>query len=191
MASGEKRRLVVLGTVLGVLVAVFAGKTLLSPSNDSSKTSAPNAAATNPFAPPRPASSTTTAKPRTTTTTRATTPPATFQVYATKNPFEPVIQLSPGTTTPTTGGGGGATTTTTTPSNEPPPGQIVTLLDVFRDSGGTERARVQVGSTVYTVGEGDTFADGQYRVVSLDAPCGQFLFGDSPFRLCTGEQTIK
>jgi hypothetical protein len=160
--------------------------------------SSPGATATNPFVPPRDVS-TTTVK-RVTTTTKATAPPPTFQVYATKNPFEPVIQVttptsgSTGSTSTTTaggGGGGGSTTTTTTPSNEPPPGEVVTLLDVFRDSQGAVKARVQVGSTVYTVGEGDTFADGQYRVVSLDSPCGQFLFGDAPFRLCEGEQTIK
>ena len=71
------------------------------------------------------------------------------------------------------------------------PSQTVTLIDVFRNSNGVVQARVQVGSTVYTVGEGDTFANGTYRVVSLDAPCGQFLFGDSPFQLCVGEQTLK
>ena len=51
-------------------------------------------------------------------------------------------------------------------------------------------AKVQVGSTVYTVGEGDVFAT-SYRVVSLSSPCGQFLFGDAPFQLCEGEEVIK
>jgi hypothetical protein len=37
---------------------------------------------------------------------------------------------------------------------------------------------------------GDTFAT-SYKVVSLNEPCGQFLFGDSPFQLCEGEETIK
>ncbi len=195
MPSGEKRRLVVLGAILGLLVAVFAAKTLIG--GGSTKSSSPSgfgAAATDPFSPPSGASVTTAPHGSTTPkTTSATAPPPTFQVYATKNPFEPVVEVGTGTTTtaPGGGGGGGATTTTTSPSNEPPPGQLVTLLDVFRDSGGAVKAKVQVGSTVYTVAEGDTFADGQYRVVSLDSPCGQFLFGDSPFRLCEGEQTIK
>ena len=95
----------------------------------------------------------------------------------------------PTTTTP--GTSGSTTTTTITPSNNPVPSQTVTLIDVFRDSNGVVQARVQVGSTVYTVTEGDTFANDTYRVVSLDAPCGQFLFGDSPFTLCVGEQTLK
>ena len=52
-------------------------------------------------------------------------------------------------------------------------------------------ARVQVGSTVYTVAAGQTFAT-SYKVVSpRPAPCGQFLYGDSPFSLCEGEQVIK
>lgn len=195
MPSGEKRRLVILGAVLGLLVAVFAAKTLLGSDSGSKSTGSGNGApaATDPFTPPTGGPTTTAAHA---STTAATAPPPTFQVYATKNPFEPVIELSTGsstTTAPGTGGTGGTGTTTTTasPSNEPPPGQVVTLLDVFRDSSGIEKAKVQVGSTVYTVAEGETFADGQYRVVSLDAPCGQFLFGDSPFRLCEGEQTIK
>jgi hypothetical protein len=190
MPSGEKRRLVILGAVLGLLVAAFAAKTFLL-SDSSSKPSASSSfapGASDPFSPPSGVSSTTAAHA---TTTAATAPPPTFQVYATKNPFEPVISLSTGETTTTPPGGTGETTTTASPSNEPPPGQVVTLLDVFTDTNGATKAKVQVGSTVYTVGEGDTFADGQYRVVSLDSPCGQFLFGDSPFRLCEGEQTIK
>jgi hypothetical protein len=49
-----------------------------------------------------------------------------------------------------------------------------------------------VGSTVYTVTEGQTFAT-SYQVVSLDVAegCGEFLFGDAPFSLCVGEQVIK
>jgi hypothetical protein len=94
-------------------------------------------------------------------------------------------------TTPGTGSGGGGTTATTAPpSNEPAQGTSVALLDVFQQADGTPMAKVQVGSTVYTVGAGDGFAS-SYRVVSLNAPCGQFLFGDSPFKLCEGEEVIK
>ena len=67
----------------------------------------------------------------------------------------------------------------------------MTLIDVFRDKAGNVKAHMQVGSTVYVVGVGTTFAHGTYRVVSLDPPCGQFLYGDAPFRLCQGEQTLK
>lgn len=231
METAERRRLVVLGCILGVLLAIFAAKTFFAGGGASSGSGrTPKSGADVPIVTSKAKSASAKAKAAAakqsaakkaagarstpTTTKKATppksTPPATFQVFATRNPFEPVIQVettTPTTTTPTTsggGGGGGGTapttsggggssggTTTTVPSNEPPPGQTVTLLSVYRDARGTLRAKVQVGSTVYTVGVGTTFANGQYRVVSLDAPCGQFLFGDSPFRLCEGEQTIK
>ena len=125
-------------------------------------------------------------------------PPDEFDVFSTKNPFEPAIQVSSpdtspgsGTTTTTSGSdtGGGTTTSTAEPSFEPPVGATVALVDVY-DEAGSARARVQVGSTVYTVGVGDEFAT-SYRVVSLDDPCGQFLYGDAPFSLCEGEQVIK
>ena len=210
MPAEERKRLVVLGCVLGLLIAVFVAKTVFS-SDDTTSTKPGGSATSNPFEPRLNATSTTQigAKPPNQPTTKttiaapngATTTPSTFQVYGTKNPFEPVIQVETPTTksSPTTNGNtattsataGPGTTTTTTPSNNPAPGQTVTLIDVFRDNAGTVKAHIQVASTVYTVGEGATFADGKYRVVSLDAPCGQFLYGDSPFRLCQGEQTLK
>jgi hypothetical protein len=58
------------------------------------------------------------------------------------------------------------------------------------DQAGTTLAVVQVGSTQYTVGAGQVFAT-SYKVVSLSGTCGQFLYGDSPFSLCEGEQVIK
>ncbi len=194
MARQERRRLVVLGCVLGVLVAAFVARAVFGGDGSSSSPgSGPVAERTNPFD----------TVPGVSTTTVAPSPP-TFPVYGSKNPFEPVIQVETSSTTPTTSGGAttttpttpgggtsGTTTTTQVPSNNPPPGQTVTLIDVFRDSSGVVQARVQVGSTVYTVAAGDTFANGTYRVVSLDDPCGQFLFGDSPFKLCVGEQTLK
>ncbi len=198
MAGQERRRLVVLGSVLGLLVAVFVARAFFA-KDDSSKSLQPKTSATTvpgPFTP----------KPNGTTTSVPTPqpPPPTFPVYGSKNPFEPVIQVTPSTSTTQTTSNtattthtthttqpGGTTSTTSVPSNNPDPGQTVTLIDVFRDSNGTVQARVQVGSTVYTVGEGDTFAGGTYRVVSLDAPCGQFLFGDARFSLCEGEQTLK
>jgi hypothetical protein len=82
------------------------------------------------------------------------------------------------------------TPTTQAPSFNPGAGESIAVLDVSNDVSGTPQARVRVGSTVYTVGVGDTFAT-SYKVVSLAEPCGRFLFGDSPFQLCEGEETIK
>lgn len=198
MIERDRRRLVVLGVLLGALVAALVGKTLFGGSGEAPIARVGSGSTADPFTP-------STAAPG------ATVPPTTptFHVFGTKNPFEPVIQLD---TTPTTGSGSGATTTipttttgptpdttpitgpddgTTPTTTAPPPGQPVTLVDVFRNASGTVRAHLKVGSTVYTVSEGDTFAGGRYRVVSLTPPCGQFLYGDAPFRLCQGEQTLK
>jgi hypothetical protein len=195
MTQGERRRLIVLGSVAGFLVVVLIAKLLLFGGGGGSHTT--QSSLSLPTIPARGTTSSTTPSSRSTRT------PATFDVFATKNPFEPVIIVTPttggtGVTTPTTPGSGGTTPTTptgvttpsTTPSNEPAQGTSVALLDVFQQADGTPMAKVQVGSTVYTVGAGDVFAV-SYRVVSLNAPCGQFLFGDAPFKLCEGEEVIK
>jgi len=190
MNTGERRRLIVLGGVAGFLVLVLLVKFVVFSGGGGS-----HVQSTSPRLSIGASAQTT---PTTTPSSRSTRTPATFDVFATKNPFEPVIIVTPTTagpgsttpTTPTTGGGGGATTTTAVPSNEPAAGTSVALLDVFQQADGTPMAKVQVGSTVYTVGVGDVFAT-SYRVVSLNTPCGQFLFGDAPFRLCEGEEVIK
>jgi hypothetical protein len=126
--------------------------------------------------------------------------PDSFDVFATRNPFEPVIQVTtsvpPGGTVPTTVPGttapGQTTVSTEEPTFDPGQGEPVALLSVTTGDGGLAEAQVQVGSTVYTVTEGQTFAT-SYQVVSLDVAegCGEFLFGDAPFSLCVGEQVIK
>jgi hypothetical protein len=199
MGNGERRRVIVLGAILGVvLLGAIAKFTIFSGGGGGSGT----ASGTTLSLPRGIAEQTTTTKP----SSRSTGSPATFDVFATKNPFEPVIIVTPpdattpttggtGSTIPTTpgpGGTGGTTppTVTTVPSDQPPAGTSVALLDVFQASDGTPKAKVRVGSTVYTVGDGMVFAT-SYRVVSLNAPCGQFLFGDAPFKLCVGEEVIK
>jgi hypothetical protein len=58
----------------------------------------------------------------------------------------------------------------------------------------TEAGRVvtnmKVGSTVYKVGIGDTFAT-SFKVVDLQSSCGTFLFGDNRFGLCAGQEILK
>jgi hypothetical protein len=140
----------------------------------------------------------------------------TFEVFGGKNPFQRPLSLpSPGggsttvpssgggeatpssTTAPSSGGGGSTSTTTTVPAapsqdqTEPVRGSTVAMLDIFDDAGGT-RAQVRVNSTAYLVREGQVFA-GVFRVVSLDlgTGCGEFLFGDTPFDLCKGQEILK
>jgi ABC-type cobalt transport system substrate-binding protein len=100
----------------------------------------------------------------------------------------------PGTTATTSRSGTTGTTTRTATgggATEPRRSERVALLDVFTQRGHV-MASVRVNDTVYRVGEGETFA-GNYKVVSLSASteCGRFLFGDSQFRLCRGEETLK
>jgi hypothetical protein len=133
-------------------------------------------------------------KPSASTTTTA---PQTFDVFATRDPFEPAIQAPPPTTappatvapTPTTVA---PTPTTGAPTINPNPGQTVSMLSVFVGADHVTRARMQVDATVYTLQSGDSFAK-SFKVVSLDAKsgCGQLLFGDSPFQLCEGQQAVK
>ncbi len=149
-----------------------------------------------------------------TTTTTTTTPvnsmPDSFETFTERNPFQPAVGVSTGvTTTPDTSGttgttpttapatsgtasgtgtGTGATTETTTASQNPSAGTVVQLVEVV--PGSPPSARVQVASTVYTVTPGQTF-DTSYKLVSLSGTCGQFLFGDSPFQLCQGQQVLK
>ena len=141
----------------------------------------------------------------------------TFEVFGGKNPFQRPLSLpSTGggsttvpslgggaeatlssTTVPSSGGGGSISPTTTVPAapsqdqTEPVRGSTVAMLDIFDDAGGT-RAQVRVNSTAYLVREGQVFA-GVFRVVSLDlgTGCGEFLFGDTPFDLCKGQEILK
>ena len=213
--ANEGRRQKILLAVLGVLVLAFVARMVLSGGGDDSSSDSPGTTSGTPVA----GATTTSAAATTTTTAGGSVPPDTFDVYSTRNPFEPAFQETPvtsawttsttgyyGTTTTTgyygttsttgyygttTTSGYVGTTTSTQPSYNPPPGTTVALLDVYMD-GTTAMARVQVGSTVYTVAAGDLFGPGSsYRVVSLDEPCGQFLYGDSPFELCEGQQVIK
>ena len=147
----------------------------------------------------------------TTTTTAQSAPEETFEVFGTKNPFQPPngtgAGAGGGTTGTTAPGGGGATggtgggTATTIPATDgaggasgagtaPRASQRVALLDIYQ-LGGATVADVRVNSTVYTqLAPGEEFA-GSYKVVSLEGTCGSFLFGDERFRLCKGEEVLK
>jgi hypothetical protein len=127
-------------------------------------------------------------------------PPETFEVFESKDPFRPLIveqtAAAGGTANPATGTGGtsstgGAATGSTGAGGAPAPsgGQRVTLLDVL-DEGGTTKAQVKVGSTVYKVASGEVFAD-NFKVVSISGNCVTLLHGDDKFTLCEGEEVIK
>jgi hypothetical protein len=187
--AGQRRAIIFGGAGLGVLVLLIVLKLALGGGGGTGSSDEEL------NAPP------VTRGPRTATTaTTATSAPAeTFEEFTARNPFRPLVIASTGGTTGggTGGGGGGGTGGGTTPTTgagsggaaEPGSGQTVTLLEI-NTVGGAKQAKVRVGSTVYTVRDGETFA-GNYRVVRLGDRCGDFLFGDNPFSLCVGEQVVK
>lgn len=131
-------------------------------------------------------------------------PLETFEVFAPKDPFRPLISSAaadggtagapvaptgtpaPGTGQPSGGsdiggdGGGGGDTVG---------GHRVRLIDTFTRNG-EPQARVQVDGTVYTVGEGDRFAE-NFEMLSISGQCASMLFGDDQFSLCEGEEILK
>ncbi len=68
-------------------------------------------------------------------------------------------------------------------------GHTVRLIDVFVD-GGETRAQVQVDGSVYTVDEGEVFAE-NFKLLSASGNCATMLFGDDQFTLCEGEEILK
>lgn len=136
-------------------------------------------------------------------------PIETFEVFAAKDPFEPLIdpegaagaaaaggeagapaEEGAGETGgggdgdaggPTGGGGGGG--------GEQIGGRRVRLVDVFTENG-NRRAQIQVDATVYTVDVGETFAE-NFRLLSTSGECATLLFGDDQFTLCEGEEILK
>jgi len=162
----RERALIILFGLIGVLALVYL--LLFSSSGE------PEAF---PTTRPRP---TRTATPRPSATPTPTGVPETNDFFEGKDPFRPLVGESPGpapTGTPSTGGPASGN------------GQHVTLVDIS-GSGGDRTATVQVNGQEYTVQVGDTFAE-SYRVKSLTATCGTFLFGDEQFTLCEGQEVFK
>ena len=140
-------------------------------------------------------------------------PVETFEVFAPKDPFKPLIvaatgasatsgvpSVTPTTTDGTTDGAGNGSAPSggsdisgddggSSGNSSNVGGRRVRLIDVFR-AGGELRARIQVDGTVYTVAEGDRFAD-NFEVVSLSGSCASLLYGDDQFSLCEGEEILK
>jgi len=139
-------------------------------------------------------------------------PVETFEVFAPKDPFDPLISAATaggeagaangqtGATgegaTETAGDDGTTTTTITGPggggggdAGETVGGRRVRVIDVFAGRNGP-RAQIQVDGTVYTVDEGDRFAQ-NFQLLSASGRCSTMLFGDDEFTLCEGEEILK
>lgn len=53
-----------------------------------------------------------------------------------------------------------------------------------------ERAQVQIDGTVYEVDEGERFAE-NFQLVNASGQCATMLYGDDEFTLCEGEEILK
>jgi hypothetical protein len=134
-------------------------------------------------------------------------PVETFQVFAPRDPFTPlvssqgsgssttsriVVEGETGAGTTRSGGAGQhsqASGTASSAQSTQVSGHRVKLLDVFARHG-SERAQLQVDSTVYTVGEGQTF-DRSFKLLSISGKCAAVLYGDDQFTLCEGQEILK
>lgn len=102
----------------------------------------------------------------------------------------PVPTTSPGSGPsegPSGGGGGGGSGRPRSGSSAEVGGTEIKLIDVYD---GATRAVVTVNGRSYDVAEGETFAE-RFRLLDLDGECGTFLFGDSRFVLCEGDEIRK
>lgn len=107
----------------------------------------------------------------------------TYEIYQSKDPFEPLISTQP------PGGGVVPGTPTETPPITPPSKTRVSLTDVFTEDG-VKYASIEVGSTAYKVKEGDTFAT-NYKVLSIGTDSVTLLYGDDTITLKLGEAVYK
>jgi hypothetical protein len=133
--------------------------------------------------------------------------PENSEVYSARDPFAQLVAAEgeSGGAAPTSGGvppiTGGST-----PSSSPSPaasgggsgtprsgssaevgGTEIKLIDVYDEA---TRAVVTVNGRSYDVAEGETFAE-RFRLLDLTDDCGTFLFGDSRFVLCEGDEIRK
>ncbi len=215
----ERRRLTILLSVLGVVIAAVGAFVLFSGSDDTDSTAptlnpsgGPSTISTNPGSPLSSQVPTTTTLPVRVVTGNIADPFAPKFVPMSASPAVPGTPAPTGTsttsTTTTTGPTGGTSVTTTTtgaPATTAPPTSIpatqgkaapipvptmsIALIDIYGQDG-TLHAQVRVSNKTYTLVAGDAFAT-SLKLVALDGSCGQFLFGDSPFKLCKGEEAFK
>jgi hypothetical protein len=128
-------------------------------------------------------------------------PLETYEVFASRDPFEPVVESgsaseseagqgeNPGGNAGGNAGQGEGATGPAQANNEEVQGHTVTLVDVFREDG-EDMAQVEVDATGYPVAVGEVFAE-NFQLVSTSGDCATLLYGDDQFTLCEGEQILK
>jgi hypothetical protein len=188
LSPRDRRILLILGPVLVILIGVFL--LLLTRSKGTPSTTpvvTPSATASPaPSVSPSPS-------------------PTQILVFSGRDPFSPIVgspavSSSPGGSTSPGGGGGGSVSPSVSPAGSPGGGggggggggsttvgsHTVVLDDIFT-SGGVQKVQVEVDGTVFTVSEGQSFDD-NFKLVSINGSCADFLFGDQSFTLCTTPQ---
>ncbi|MDQ3985705.1 MAG: hypothetical protein M3280_04325, partial [Actinomycetota bacterium] len=130
-------------------------------------------------------------------------PVETFEVFAPRDPFEPLIDLTEGGGTDAgdtegdTGDNGTDTdgdgdvdsedgAPTDTGDSENVDGHTVELVATLEDGS----VQIRVDDTVYTVEEGENFAE-NFQLVSVSDNCATVLFGDDQFTICEGQEILK
>ncbi|MGH2752937.1 MAG: hypothetical protein ACRDLB_00745, partial [Actinomycetota bacterium] len=115
----------------------------------------------------------------TTTEHQGRAPIETLEVFAPRDPFDPLVGDQAGS-----GSEGGA-------SGDAPAveGKIVKLVDVSEPGDG-RTAEVQVDGATYTVAEEEIFAE-NFKLLSISGDCASMLFGDDQFTLCEGDDILK
>jgi hypothetical protein len=84
-----------------------------------------------------------------------------------------------------------APTAAPTPGTGTPTGKTLTLVDV-KGEGNSVTVSVLTGGKNYDgLKIGQSFADGQFKVVSANGKCASFLYGDQQFALCEGEKAFE
>ena len=134
-------------------------------------------------------------------------PVETVEVFAPRDPFEPLIDLDAGgagtgETEGDTGEGGDTDdatdsdgdgdvdsedgSPTDTGDSENVEGHTVELVATLEDGS----VQIRVDDTVYTVEEGENFAQ-NFQLVSVSDNCATVLYGDDQFSICEGQEILK
>lgn len=188
MTARDRRTLIIGGVILGVmLVGYLLLNVVLGGGNDTGGTALPPIS----VGPGEPTGTPTQGPTNTGSPVINFTGRDPFQIPAGMAPTSTTTSptSTDSTTSPTSPGD-----TTTTPPTSPPTqpgggssitigGHTVVLLDTFTNGGG-EVAQVEVDGKVYSVSEGETFAQGQFELITISGDCATFLYGDEQFTLC-------
>lgn len=118
-------------------------------------------------------------------TTKSGEQQAGFEVYEYKDPFQPLINETTGTTTTPTG----SETGTSLEEAESGP-QVLQVQDIFEENG-VAYSSIKYGAIVYKVKEGDRVDESPYQVLTIGDDSVTFLYGDNRVEVNVGESILK